>query len=301
MYQEQPRELLSREDKKSIPPFQGKSIDKLIVCLTFSLLEKNLVLEYRSCRLHKNADSLSRTPVATIASVATRTAKPAIKPEENEWVRLQHEDEYCKKNVSSYGTQSRNTDFGLRRSQENLVKKQVPIENYLEKGELDEKYNQSEPDGVKQIEYFEIIESLAEKNKLPTNRTVMARFLHMRTENALKPYNDLISALFGELEMVWAKSGIPIKQKKHVTLQLTLLVDKYRKLKEEGAKNNVSSKPTRSKKENTLQTKIKCFQEKLDDLCDISNSDCYQTLRSSRRKNWKNNWAFYEKQKTTRT
>ncbi|KAK4003746.1 hypothetical protein OUZ56_005501 [Daphnia magna] len=144
-------------------------------------------------------------------------------------------------------------------------------------------------------------ESLIEKNKLPTNRTVMGRYLHMRTENALKPNNDLISALFGELEIVWAKSGIPIKQKKHVTLQLTSLWDEYRKLKKEDAKNLVSSKPTRSKKENTLQTKIKCFQEKLNKLCDISTSDCYQTLRSSRRQSWKTDWAFYENQKTTRT
>jgi hypothetical protein len=50
-------------------------------------------------------------------------------------------------------------------------------------------------------------ESLADKCKLPTNRSVMARYLHMRTENSLKPNNDLISLLFGEMEIVWAKSG----------------------------------------------------------------------------------------------
>jgi hypothetical protein len=122
------------------------------------------------------------------------------------------------------------------------------------------------------------------ESKLPTNRSVMALYLHMRTENALKPNNDLISLLFGEMEIVWAKSGIPIKQKKHVTKQLTSLLDKYRNLKKEGTKNLVSSKPTRSKKENSLQKKIKCFQEKLNELCDISTSDCFQTLRSSRRK-----------------
>jgi hypothetical protein len=130
-------------------------------------------------------------------------------------------------------------------------------------------------------------ESLADKYKLPTNRSVMARYLHMRTENALKPNKDLFSLLFGEMEVVWAKSGIPIKQKKHVTKQLTSLLDEYRNLKKEGTKNLVSSKPTRSKKENSLEKKIKCFQEKLNELCDISTSDCYQTLRSSRRKNWK--------------
>jgi hypothetical protein len=81
-------------------------------------------------------------------------------------------------------------------------------------------------------------ESLAEKSKLPTNRTVMARYLHMRTENALKPNTDLISELFGELEIVWAKSGIPIKQKKHVTLQLTSLLEEYRKPKKEGVKKS---------------------------------------------------------------
>lgn len=77
-------------------------------------------------------------------------------------------------------------------------------------------------------------ESLADKCKLPTNRSVMARYLHMRTENALKPNNDLISLLFGEMEIVRAKSGIPIKQKKHVTKQLTSLLDEYRNLKKEG-------------------------------------------------------------------
>jgi hypothetical protein len=39
----------------------------------------------------------------------------------------------------------------------------------------------------------------------------------------------------------------------------------------------------------------------LNELCDIYNSDCFQTLRSSRRKNWKTDWAFYENQKSTRT
>ena len=39
------------------------------------------------------------------------------------------------------------------------------------------------------------------------------------------------------------------------------------------------------------------FQDKLNELCDISTSDNYQTLRSSRRKNWKTDWAFFENQK----
>jgi hypothetical protein len=81
-------------------------------------------------------------------------------------------------------------------------------------------------------------ESLAEKSKLSTNRTVMARYLHMTTENALKPNTNLISELFGELEIVWAKSGIPIKQQKHVTLQLTSLLEEYRKPKKEGVKKS---------------------------------------------------------------
>lgn len=83
--------------------------------------------------------------------------------------------------------------------------------------------------------------------------------------------------------------------------QLTSLLDEYRNPKKEGTKNLVSSKPTRYKKENPLQKKIKCFQEKLNELCDISTSDCYQTLRFSRRKNLKNDWAFYQNQKSIRT
>ncbi|KAI9560561.1 reverse transcriptase/ribonuclease H [Daphnia sinensis] len=62
--------------------------------------EYDIEIGYRPGKTHQNADTLSRTPVATVASVETRT-KSEMKQEESEWVRLQHEDDYCKRIIEN--------------------------------------------------------------------------------------------------------------------------------------------------------------------------------------------------------
>ncbi|KAI9555961.1 KRAB-A domain-containing protein [Daphnia sinensis] len=44
----------------------------------------------------------------------------------------------------------------------------IAIRNYLERGELEEKFNQSKPDWVKEIAYFEIIEGTLYRQELPS-------------------------------------------------------------------------------------------------------------------------------------
>jgi hypothetical protein len=57
----------------------------------------------------------------------------------------------------------------------------------------------------------------------------------------------------------------------------------------------------RQKSSKVIETNIHSFENFLASLCDLSATDAYHQLRSSRRKNWKEDWNFYENQKTSRT
>ncbi|KAI9557136.1 hypothetical protein GHT06_016943 [Daphnia sinensis] len=94
------------------------------------LAATNYELKYRPGRIHQNADCLSRLKVASIQPVPNNIKLICEK---------QLEDELC-----------------------------VDIRNYLEKGELNEKYGQSKPDWAKEIAYFEIIEGTLYRHELPS-------------------------------------------------------------------------------------------------------------------------------------
>ncbi|XP_045023691.1 uncharacterized protein K02A2.6-like [Daphnia magna] len=97
------------------------------------LAATNYELKYRPGRIHQNADCLSRLKIASIQPASTNIKFICEK---------QMEDDLC-----------------------------VAIKNYLETGELDEKFCHSKPDWVKEIEYFEILEGTLYRHELPSTNS----------------------------------------------------------------------------------------------------------------------------------
>jgi hypothetical protein len=67
--------------------------------------------------------------------------------------------------------------------------------------------------------------------KLPTNKIVLRRFLHLREIDQLGKKRHLAEALFGELKGFWEMAKLPIKRDNHCVDQLLSLYDDYMKLK----------------------------------------------------------------------
>ena len=136
--------------------------------------------------------------------------------------------------------------------------------------------------------------SLAEANRLPTNRDVISRYLFFRKDKKSESVRAIFHIILIELEVVWNKAAIPLKEKEKRLDQLIYLYERWNSLK----KTSLSLRQKPSKK---IQTNIESFEKELDRLCDLSSHDAYDQLPSYRRKNWREDWIFYENQKTSRT
>ena len=49
-----------------------------------------------------------------------------------------------------------------------------------------------------------------------------------------------------------------------------------------------------------LNSRLESLKRELESLCDISEIDAHHQMRSSRRRNWKEDWLFYEYQRGPR-
>lgn len=136
--------------------------------------------------------------------------------------------------------------------------------------------------------------SLAEASRLPTNQHVISRYLFFRRDDTNTSARDIFKVILTELECVWNKSAIPMKDRKHQLDQLIHLYNQWNSLKK-------ISLSRRQKPSKLIETKINSFEKVLASLCDLSATDAYHQLRSSHRKHWKEDWNFHENQKTSRT
>jgi hypothetical protein len=131
--------------------------------------------------------------------------------------------------------------------------------------------------------------SLTDMSKLPTNREVLSRYLFYRNEFKSETTRELFKVITSELEYLWGKAGIPIKENREIVDQLMRLFQQWYSL-------NKIKVSLRSKN----NTRLDSFKRQLETLCDLSAIDAYRQMRSSRRKNWREDWAFYEDQRGPR-
>ena len=130
---------------------------------------------------------------------------------------------------------------------------------------------------------------LSDASKLPTNRSVLSRYLFFRHEFKSESTRELFKVIVSEIEFVWNKAGIPKKGNREILDQLTRLFHRWDSLK----KIPVSQ---RQKPNSRLES----LKRELESLCDVSAIDAHHQMRSSRRKNWKEDWLFYEDQRGPR-
>ena len=69
-------------------------------------------------------------------------------------------------------------------------------------------------------------QSLGEGIRLPTNRSVKARFMCFRNERKLKTSKSLIKEIVAEVEEVWGRAFIPTKSTTTVIFLMTSLHEK---------------------------------------------------------------------------
>jgi hypothetical protein len=137
-------------------------------------------------------------------------------------------------------------------------------------------------------------ESLSGCIRLPTNKNILARYVHLRSESVTVRTTDILKNIFSELQVVWDKSGIPTKPDRKCVDQLLRLFKRWDAIKRIDKKN-------RAIVDGPSKEKIDKFEEDLSQLCDISASDSYEQLSKSRRPNWKEDWSFLENQRGSRT
>lgn len=126
------------------------------------------------------------------------------------------------------------------------------------------------------------------------NQHVISRYLFFRRDDTNSSARDIFKVILTELECVWNKAAIRMKDGKHQLDQLIHLYNQWNSLKK-------ISLSRRQKPSKLIETKINSFEKVLASLCDLSATDAYHQLRSSHRKHWKEDWNFHENQKTSRT
>lgn len=122
----------------------------------------------------------------------------------------------------------------------------------------------------------------------------ISRYLFFWRDDTNLSARDIFKVILTELECIWSKAAIPMKDRKQQLYQLIPLYNQWKSLKK-------ISLSRRQKQSKLIETKIHSFKKVLASLCDLSATDAYHQLRSSRRKHWKEDWNFYENQKTSRT
>ena len=138
--------------------------------------------------------------------------------------------------------------------------------------------------------------SLASCIRLPTKKTVLSRYDHVRSElPGNSSSRDVFRSILNELQIVWQKAGIPILEDNNYCLTLLLNLHekrvKIKKIKEENRKDAAG----------VFKAQIDSFAAELEELFDISARDTYKLLSKSRRPNWEEDWAFLENQRGSRT
>ncbi len=94
------------------------------------------------------------------------------------------------------------------------------------------------------------------------------------------------------MKVVWDKSGVPIRLDRYCVDKLLRLFQKWDCIKKIEKKALLKIETGK---------KIKFFHGKLDQLCDISATDAYKQLVRSRRLHWKEDFAFLENKRGSRT
>ncbi len=137
----------------------------------------------------------------------------------------------------------------------------------------------------------ENVQNLDDSAKLPTNSLVLRRYLHLRqletdsstSNTGSTSVRDLFREILSEILVVWMKANIPTKSENSILDQLESLYKKWLSLKK------IANSERRS---DAAQKKIQLFHDQLEKLFDISASDAYERLKSSRSPSWQEDWNF---------
>ncbi|XP_065665116.1 uncharacterized protein LOC136086720 [Hydra vulgaris] len=133
---------------------------------------------------------------------------------------------------------------------------------------------------------------LSSFSRLPTKKHVLGRYSHLHFySKGDTSARDIFKLVLGELKEVWEKAGVPVRSDNSCLSLLTKLFVEMVKIK----KIDHASRDVKAGKE-----KIVTFCNELEKLCDISAVNAYEQLLVSRRPKWKEDWAFYEDQKSSR-
>ncbi|KZR98744.1 Cc8K15.2-like protein, partial [Daphnia magna] len=135
--------------------------------------------------------------------------------------------------------------------------------------------------------------NLAEFIRLPTKRSVLARYLWFRSKGKKIAVRDVFKNVLIELESLWVKAAVPTQSTHRSLHQLISLHRKWEHLKKEGSVN-LKNNPA-------LQKKLTTLHEEFSELCNISADDALEQLKASRKKTWKEDWDFLENQRGSRT
>ena len=104
-------------------------------------------------------------------------------------------------------------------------------------------------------------------SKLPSNRQVISRFLHLHQVHE-ETVKDSAKTTTKELLSFWEKARIPTRQDFHITNKIKDFYTQYQKLRK-----NIS------RQSSSQQTKVKEFTECLDDLFDVAHSDALHMIK----------------------
>lgn len=135
--------------------------------------------------------------------------------------------------------------------------------------------------------------SLADGIRLPTNRSVLARFIYLREDNKLLPSREIFKTLVSEVQTIWGRAFVPTKPDPSVLFLVSSLHQKWNSMKKYGSR---LTEPN-----GLLDTKIKDFQDILNQLFDIASDDALQQLKASRQPTWEEDWEFLNNQRNSRT
>ena len=95
-------------------------------------------------------------------------------------------------------------------------------------------------------------ESLDYAVRLPTKKTVLARYVHFRSRSSTDTTRDIFQNIFSEMKVVWDKSGVPIRLDRYCVDKLLRLFQKWNCIKK--IEKNVLIKMETGRK------RLKCFR-----------------------------------------
>ncbi len=96
-------------------------------------------------------------------------------------------------------------------------------------------------------------ESLDYAIRLPTNKTVLARYVHFRSKSSTDTTRDIFQNIFSEMKVVWDKSGVPIRLDRYCVDNLLPLFQKWDCIQKIEKKTVLIKMETRRKR-------LKCFR-----------------------------------------